>query len=278
MATNKFILLDDEVSAKSMDETISEAVSYAMAASGARPKVKQVRKENLKPQSSPGPNNELVADVVRQVLEAIQPLIVQSIAAAVTSAMKAVMEEMKSIRLQPAAPVSNQSTKVLHYELDKLEQYGRRENIKIYGIPESANEDTTDVVVKLGNQLGVNLVRSDISIAHRLPGGRNKEKPAGIIAKFVRRERKIEVMKRKKMLKELKQSVFIVEDLTALRSKMMRLIRADTSNVQRVWSIDGKIICLLKDGTKQAVDTPDDLTKIGWTEDRMKSSGLFECK
>ena len=163
MASNKFTLLDDEVSAKSViDETITEAVTYAVAASGARPKAKQMKKTP----SNPGINSEQLADIVRQVMEAIQPIITQSVVAAVSSAMKAVMEEIKSIKPQPAAPAGAdvKSTRVLRYELDKLEQYGRRENIKIYGIPESTNEDTTDVVVKLGNQLGVKLERADISI------------------------------------------------------------------------------------------------------------------
>ena len=111
-------------------------------------------------------------------------------------------------------------------------------------------------------------------VSHRLPGGRSG-KPAPILAKFVRREKRTEFMKKKRRLRETKRDVFIAEDLTSLRAKMLRKVKEDRDSIEKVWTIDGRIFCLLNGGTKVIIDTPDDLLKIGWSEERLRSSGLF---
>ena len=68
--------------------------------------------------------------------------------ASVTAAMKAMMEELqKSLTSlhqaeKAAAMVDGQQANALA-EVERLEQYGRRENIRIYGLEESRGEDTT---------------------------------------------------------------------------------------------------------------------------------------
>lgn len=39
---------------------------------------------------------------------------------------------------------------------------------------------------------------------------------------------------------------------------MLREVREDHENFTRVWTIDGKIFCLLNGGPKMTIDTPDD--------------------
>ena len=110
---------------------------------------------------TPGPklNNDLVADLVRQVIEVLQPIIIKTVATAVTAAMDSVMEGLRKLTPPPPPPppppptpsaAASAQTNVLRFEVDRLEQYSRRENIKIRGLPVTAGEDTSDVVVKLG--------------------------------------------------------------------------------------------------------------------------------
>ena len=55
-------------------------------------------------------------------------------------------------------------------KLDSLEQYGRRENLRIYYVPESANkkDDGEDIIIEIAKLLDVDLKDLDIQRAHRL--------------------------------------------------------------------------------------------------------------
>jgi predicted nuclease with TOPRIM domain len=69
-----------------------------------------------------------------------------------------------------------------------LEEYSRRECIEIRGIPlEDKYEQTNDIVVKIGENIGVTLSENDILVSHRLPISKYGKKayPPAIIVKFV---------------------------------------------------------------------------------------------
>ena len=80
------------------------------------------------------------------------------------------------------------------WEKDADEQYGRRENLRIYGIPENENENTNNIIIDLAEKLKVPISYHDISTSHRLgpkrhaPRDGNRPRPRAIIVKFVRRD------------------------------------------------------------------------------------------
>jgi len=53
-------------------------------------------------------------------------------------------------------------------KIEKLEQYDRRRNLELQGVPAKTDEDVTQISLVLVNKLGVELER-DIFIALRLP-------------------------------------------------------------------------------------------------------------
>ena len=61
---------------------------------------------------------------------------------------------------------------------------------------------------------------------------------------------------RKKQLKGTK--IVITENLTKRRTELLAKARA-TASVKATWTVDGRIVCLLEDGRKVAVDTDNDL-------------------
>ena len=71
-------------------------------------------------------------------------------------------------------------------EADSIEQYGRRENVRIFGVEEEQCEDVFAKVVSVAEKAGVSITPNDVSICHRLPSGGTGSKQ--LIAKFVRRE------------------------------------------------------------------------------------------
>ena len=145
----------------------------------------------------------------------------------------------------------------LNEELDNLEQYTRKNSLEIHGIPEDAYESTEDVILKVGEVLGVNIQPQDIEISHKLKT-RNTCRP--IIAKFLNHKVKSKLYKNRTKLKHIKAKelfpstsyssasgreprIFINENLTAYRRSVVtkaNKMRKDEL-IQSVWTLDGKV-------------------------------------
>ena len=72
---------------------------------------------------------------------------------------------------------SNLEQKLIEFETstNKLEQYGRRNNIIISGIPESVNtEDLEESVTEILSDIDVNVTTNDIEACHRVGKRDNK--------------------------------------------------------------------------------------------------------
>ena len=225
-----------------------------------------------------------VHDIVKAVMAEMAPLFERTIKAAVATAIEAMLPQLEA---SIAAENERLSKEVGHlrsalqsqaFELDRLAQYSRRENVRLHGIPETADENTNDVVIALASDMGVHIDEHDICISHRLQKSRSmQERP--IIVRFVRRDTKIDMMRKKKTLRTIDQyrNTFVNDDLTPLRSKMLRALKHD-EEVKRVWTIDGSFHCIVMEGNvevKKRLDSPDDLFKLGWSEQKMENSGLF---
>ena len=127
------------------------------------------------------------------------------------------------------------------YKSDSLEQYGRRENLRIYNVPESANkkDDGEDIIIEIAKLLNVDLKDLDIQRAHWL-GQKRIGKTRPIIVRFVSFKKRLELLKLKKKLKTITTDVknedpsikklknaFIAEDLTSLRAKLLRYVKEE---------------------------------------------------
>ena len=71
-------------------------------------------------------------------------------------------------------------------------------------------------------------------------------------------------MKKKSALKNKRRRVYINEDLTPLRNRLLMMVKGHEA-VKSVTTRDGKIVAWLKDKPDVAVEleSPDDLWKIG---------------
>ena len=138
--------------------------------------------------------------------------------------------------------------KAFYGRTNEIEQHGRRNSIRIWGIPEEikqgekyeAAETTVTLVTKaLNEKMGLNLQHRDIDIAHRLGPKTRHQADRCIIAKFTSRMNKIKCMKdRKKKLEGT--GIRIQEDLTKLN---LAVLKATWKNdkVEKSWTTDGII-------------------------------------
>lgn len=137
-------------------------------------------------------------------------------------------------------------------QIDDLEQYIRKHNLEIDGIPEQTGEILAEQVITLRKELNVTIPGDDIDICHRLSTGRNRRsKPRPIIVRFKSYRAKKELYGTRKNLKNQNLHrifpgagiVYINENLTRMRRELFAKVwrRKKSEKWHSAWTIDGKI-------------------------------------
>ena len=172
----------------------------------------------------------------------------------------------------------------VEYETDSLEQYSRRNSLRISGIPEEPGENTDQRVIQLAGGLGVN--PEDIDRSHRIGkleqvrprvwrgAPRPKRRPRDILVKFARYNARDKLYQECKDLRNLEThaNVFINEDLTKKRSKLLfdgrTLARAEI--VKAAYSTDWKLYIRDHEDNRHMIKSDSDIKKFGNVEEAKK--------
>lgn len=143
----------------------------------------------------------------------------------------------------------------LELKLDIAEQYSRRNCIRIAGLPESEDEDTTRVTMELINDtmaLDPPLELQEVDRLHRV-GKPDSQKPRGIIVKFATYRSRARVFNAKaalsgKLFGPAQKKVFINDDLTRQRSKLLYEARQLKKKrlIQDAWTREGTVLIMDK--------------------------------
>ena len=161
------------------------------------------------------------------------------------------------------------------YENDSLNQYSRRENVRISNVPEAEDEDLIKTLIEIGGSIGVAIKADNINTIHRI-GPKREGKACQIIARFVHREPRYLLLKNRVDLKKTERykNIYIAEDLTQMKFKFLYYVKK--RNVKSAFAKEGRIHCTLDDDSKVIIDTPDDLFKIGMDNIDYGALGLPE--
>lgn len=125
----------------------------------------------------------------------------------------------------------------LHCKLNDNENYQRRENIRISGIPEVSSENPMKTACNFFAEKGFNMSGKELHVAHRI-GKQNSGKPRTIIIRFFNRNMRDRVIKERKMLKG--SGVTISEDVSNLSMKtLMRVQRSQ--GILNAWIWNGQV-------------------------------------
>ena len=131
---------------------------------------------------------------------------------------------------------------------DNLEQYSRKFNLEIHGIPEQESENAEEIVLDLAKSLHVNLEPEDIDIAHRMKKGNLRPRP--IVVRFTNYYSRNRLYRNRTKLRKVNvgrfiegaDRVYINENLTALRSELFKKVRDRNDHRNwRIWTLDGTI-------------------------------------
>ena len=138
---------------------------------------------------------------------------------------------------------------VLNASQNDLEQYSRRNNIRIFGIkdqnPKESFQQTEKLVLSvLDTKLGIKVAPTDIDIAHRI-GRFQRDGNRAVIVKFATRKCKYAAMSNRRKLKG--SSIVIAEDLTATNYRRLQNIK-ELRCVTQAWASGGKLFAKRADG------------------------------
>ena len=133
---------------------------------------------------------------------------------------------------------------VIEYQTDinRLEQYGRRSNIEIAGIPDEIPlKELEGKVVEILTEIDVQVDDRDIEACHRLPKGRFGKGPARTIVRFVNRKNCEKIFSKKRNLKNIdKKKLKLGNNNIYINHSLCRDYRRIWNNARKLFN-DGKI-------------------------------------
>ena len=120
-------------------------------------------------------------------------------------------------------------------QVDKQEQYSRRNCLLVHGVEENRNEDTDTLSINIINEhLELDIQPFDIDRIHRI-GNKNKARKKGraIIIKFTRYNSRKKVFMNKRKFKGT--NISVIESLTSLQMTKLKDAR-DEYDFNKVWT------------------------------------------
>ena len=172
--------------------------------------------------------------------------------------------ESKNLQLQLENTSLHQRMYSAESAIDELEQYGRRNALRISNTwAEVDGESTDDMVVDLAiNQLGIDLHQNDISRSHRV-GPKRPGHPRPVLVKFSTYRARERVYRARGKLKNTLNNTYINEGLTKKRGSLAYSARQlkKSRRIQDTWSYDCRIF------VKNNADTVRVVSNIAELED-----------
>lgn len=151
-------------------------------------------------------------------------------------------------------------------KIDELEQYTRRNSVRITGIPETEGESCESIVLKLANetlQLDPPLELNDIDRTHRVGRPTGDSSPRSIILKFGTYRQRRRMMNARSKLSNHMPKIYINEDLTNKRAMLCfhaRKMKRD-GFIKDVKTFDGRVVITPNQGPSVTVRSLDELQK-----------------
>ena len=136
----------------------------------------------------------------------------------------------------------------LEEKYDAIEQYSRKFNLEIHGIPERKEEDITQIILHLAETTDAHVREEDIDICYRLYKAEGKPRPT--VVKFTNYDSKYEMYSKRLRLRKVDnrekfgvERVFINENLTSRRALLYSKVRKKVkdNSVWNTWTMDGKL-------------------------------------
>ena len=161
------------------------------------------------------------------------------------------MINLKALLEKKDQEIESLKTRVgqLENEQDALQQYSRRNSIRISGLLETPNEDPVEVSIDLfNNSMKLAIKLDDIDRAHRV-GKRVEGKTRPFLVKLTSYRARRSIIGARRILRDTgedRPKVFVNEDLTQKRATLLFKARTKKreKRIHDCWSYDGRIVIL----------------------------------
>jgi vacuolar-type H+-ATPase subunit I/STV1 len=195
--------------------------------------------------------SSLKADLIEALKSTeVQELLSASIVSKIESKLDPLIEKVTECqsRIQQIEESVCELTRKLHdkdKEIDEMRQYSRRNNVRIFGVPDKADQNTDKVVLEIAKKIGVDMNIEQIERSHRSgdPIHYNDRNPRPILVQFVSYRYKREFIQMRSKLKTVAPGIRIYDDLMKYRSRIAANARAllRERRIVGTWSSDGII-------------------------------------
>lgn len=201
------------------------------------------------------PKQQTVEDLIVALRD---PRVLEALAGIFETKLQSVIIELKKDSDQKATLISKLQTDLqsANSRIEALEAYTRRDNLIIAGLPietfadVAATQETSSQgaehsqsveqsVLRLFNeQLGVRVLPSDISIAHRLKKRANIAGPPSTVVRFTNRKAREDVYAARRNLRHASARIFINEDLNRTTADLFRQARllVRSKRIHQAWT------------------------------------------
>ena len=195
-------------------------------------------------------------EILKSIVDSIIVSVTKVVAENLQESLKFNLEEVHDLKEEIKR--KDQDIATLNEKIVELEQYQRRENIRIFGLRETSGENTDTVALQLfKDRLGITLDENDISRSHRIgPKVGGKTRP--IIVRFSSYRTRARIFNSKRKLKGT--SITIKEDLCHSRLQLLNAA-IDKFGFRQVYSQDGKIV-VVENGVKHFITTKSQLAEV----------------
>lgn len=178
--------------------------------------------------------------------------------------LRAHCESLSTVSAQ-AATIHSMNT-----EINALEQFTRRCNFEIHGLPVERNENLMSILGKVAGKLGIEFQPSDVAVVHRLPA-RMDSIPAIIVQAHTVAIKQKWLDARKGLPKLVLDGMvpnprlYFNDNLTRANRDLFRQarMRGREKEYKFVWTRDGKVLARKAEGSPLVrIDTLMDLEKL----------------
>ena len=163
-SVKKFKQINSEVSEDLISDTESVYMEAEEPPAGDETIVQLVSEKNMASNSNTSEGDGLVGALVSAFKN---PEVVSSLVEALKSEICKVYEgelsEMKLIIDNQKDEIKNLRQE-LNYRTDELEMYGRRNGVRLHGIPENSTENIDEIVMKIAREIGADIPDMALSI------------------------------------------------------------------------------------------------------------------
>ena len=171
---------------------------------------------------------QMVLNYIRSS-EVFKSVIVNVLIIAISETLKPLQADIKLLKSENEALRSELAE--VKAKCNENEQYSRRNNVRIFGLPENVHENCYDVVLDLCCELNIDISRNELDRVHRVGRVLNRsnsytnvaDHPRPMIVKLIGHQSKLKLIKARKNLKG--KDVYIRENLTKVNHALLMFVK-----------------------------------------------------